>query len=289
MIQLYHLQNNQKSCHILCGGEGYDKIFGYSGDDIIFASVGDGDAIAGGDGIDICNVDPSATFRECEQIIFLVENIEITDEDTSVMITIATDKSSYKPGETIVISGNIDPIIENLVLTVEVIDANQNVLNTEDIRIVLADGTYTSNVVVDAGLFPTGIYTATAVSAESAKVTTDFTVQQIPITTIQLSDVLPKLGDQIIVTGTSIGVLDLLDSRILIDIISPSGESFTEVRERTFTSRISEIDNSYSEPMEIRTNFPFYEDSGEYVVEAFLVSNRDASTLPAVDVPITII
>ena len=80
-------------------------------------------------------------------------------------------------------------------------------------------------------------------------------------------------------------MLDLLDSRILIDIISPSGESFTEVRERTFTSRISEIDNSYSEPMEIRTNFPFYEDSGEYVVEAFLVSNRDASTLPAVDVP----
>ena len=98
---------------ILCGGEGYDKIFGYSGDDIIFASVGDGDAIAGGDGIDICNVDPSATFRECEQIIFLVENIEITDEDTSVMITIATDKSSYKPGETIVISGNIDPIISS--------------------------------------------------------------------------------------------------------------------------------------------------------------------------------
>jgi len=157
---------------ILCGGEGYDKIFGGLGDDIIFTSIGDSNAISGGEGNDVCNVDISDTHRECEQINLI--SVDITED---MAITIGTDKSLYNLGEDIIITGTIDPILENIPVFVEVIDADSVVVKNFRFDIVRLDGGF-GEIITDE--LPAGDYIVRATDIQNEVAESTFTVSALP-------------------------------------------------------------------------------------------------------------
>ncbi|MGQ0795566.1 MAG: PEFG-CTERM sorting domain-containing protein [Nitrosopumilaceae archaeon] len=59
------------------------------------------------------------------------------------LITTSTDKTSYKDGETIIISGSVKAIVEGTPLTVQILDPNQNIVWVDQ-NDVAQDGKYTT-------------------------------------------------------------------------------------------------------------------------------------------------
>lgn len=267
---------------IICGGDGYDVIHGGTGDDIIITGDGPpGQYINGDMGNDICYVmhdeDPAAN---CEEIILWSgqENIEIDEPQSDSVLRISTDKPQYAPGETINIIGEVDPpIIDNITITVVVMDPSNTTVHTDLISIVRLDGAFTSQIIDNT--LTTNKYLVTATGATGDVATTEFIVQETPVTTVQVDNNLPSLGEEILVSGTITGVLVPEDNAVLIDIISPTEESFIDFRGRTFTSSIDETDNTFAESIPLQKNSPFFDQEGSYTVQVFLVLERDLRPL----------
>src|SRR5574342_186196 len=75
------------------------------------------------------------------------------------LITTSTDKTSYKNGDTIVISGSVKAIVEGTPLTIQILDPNQNIVQIAQIG-VAQDGKYTTTAKASGALWKKdGTYT----------------------------------------------------------------------------------------------------------------------------------
>ena len=75
------------------------------------------------------------------------------------LITISTDKSAYKKGDTVVISGSVKSIVEGTQLTIQILDPDQNKVFLAQ-RDVAQDGKYTVTAVAGGDLWKKdGTYT----------------------------------------------------------------------------------------------------------------------------------
>jgi predicted secreted protein with PEFG-CTERM motif len=75
------------------------------------------------------------------------------------LITASTDKSEYKNGDTIVISGAVKAIVEGTPLTIQILDPDKNIVQIAQID-VAQDGKYTTTAKASGGLWKKdGTYT----------------------------------------------------------------------------------------------------------------------------------
>ena len=71
------------------------------------------------------------------------------------LITTSTDKSSYKNGDTVVISGAVKAVVEGTPLTIQILDPNQNIVQIAQID-VAQDGKYTTTAKASGALWKKG-------------------------------------------------------------------------------------------------------------------------------------
>lgn len=269
----------------ICGGDGWDRILAGPGDDIIFTSIGDGDSVTGGDGNDICNVDTSASYRECEEIIFLEENTKIDVNITEdVVITISTDKLIYNLGEPIIISGFIDPILENIPVIVNIINSDDVSIKRFQFDIITLDGTFGATT-REGEIVPTGDYTVRAIDSQDEVAESTFTVTSDPFVKMNVSDETPAIGERFSVSGDVTGVKNSSQKSVLIEVISPVGESLTEVRNTAHTSAfIPGAGGLYGVDIDLALD-DFFKQSGDFTVQAFVVLNSDIESLEPSQIP----
>ena len=75
------------------------------------------------------------------------------------LIATSTDKSSYKNGDIIVISGSVKAVVEGTPLTIQILDPNQNIVQIAQID-VAQDGKYTTTAKASGALWKKdGMYT----------------------------------------------------------------------------------------------------------------------------------
>jgi len=154
-------------------GEGGAKIGGGDGDDWIQTDLNESSYVWGGPGEDICYLPSLDRSGGCEEII-LIENPNNQEIGEEVMaITIGTDKSLYNLGEDIIITGTIDPILENIPVFVEVIDADSVVVKNFRFDIVRLDGGF-GEIITDE--LPAGDYIVRAVDIQNEVAESTFTV-----------------------------------------------------------------------------------------------------------------
>ena len=80
-------------------------------------------------------------------------------ETVESFITIATDKSSYKNGDTIIISGSVKAVVEGTSLTIQIFDPDRNIVQIDQID-AAQDGKYTTDVIAKGDLWKkSGTYT----------------------------------------------------------------------------------------------------------------------------------
>jgi predicted secreted protein with PEFG-CTERM motif len=75
------------------------------------------------------------------------------------LIITSTDKSSYKTGDSVVISGAVKAVVEGTPLTIQILDPNQNIVRIDQIN-VAEDGKYTTTAMASGPLWKKdGTYT----------------------------------------------------------------------------------------------------------------------------------
>ena len=78
---------------------------------------------------------------------------------TAPSITVSTDKNSYKIGDTIVISGQVQAVVPGTPLTVQILDSNTNLIQVAQID-VSSDGKFTKSFLASGPLWKSnGVYT----------------------------------------------------------------------------------------------------------------------------------
>jgi archaellum component FlaF (FlaF/FlaG flagellin family) len=79
------------------------------------------------------------------------------------LITTSTDKSEYKNGDIIVISGSVKAVVEGTPLTIQILDPDKNIVQIAQID-VAQDGKYTTTAKAAGALWKKdGMYTVTAI------------------------------------------------------------------------------------------------------------------------------
>ena len=82
-----------------------------------------------------------------------------SQEVAQPLITVSTDKLSYKDGDIIIISGSVKAIVEGTPLTIQILDPNQNKVQIDQIN-VAQDGKYTTSAQASGPLWKKdGTYT----------------------------------------------------------------------------------------------------------------------------------
>lgn len=273
------------------GTTGNDVIIGQATNGIIVGKAGD-DIICGGElaspnvinagvGIDTCYATLETRVINCENIIYIDIDVDITQD---MVITISTDKLIYNLGEPIVISGTIDPILENIPVVVEIINSNDETVERFQFDIVRLDGTF--GATTDEGeRIPAGDYTVSAVDARGETDESTFTITSDPFVRMTVSDKTPAIGEEFSVSGNASGVEDASQKSVLIEIISPNVVSLTEARNTAHTSAfIPTLGGAYSVDIDLALD-DFFKQSGDFTVQAFIVLNSDIESLPPNDIP----
>ncbi|TLX94749.1 MAG: PEFG-CTERM sorting domain-containing protein [Thaumarchaeota archaeon] len=73
------------------------------------------------------------------------EQVSSPSQPTAPAITVSTDKSSYLPGDTIVISGSVKYVVKNTQLSIQIFDPINNLVHVDQID-VSEDGKYTDSI-----------------------------------------------------------------------------------------------------------------------------------------------
>src|SRR5260370_1587756 len=95
---------------------------------------------------------------------------------TAPNITVTTDKSSYTINDSIVISGVVKSVVPGTPITIQIFNANNNLVNADQIA-VSQDGTYSDTNIKAKGPFlpSSGTYTVTVEYCPTLTAQTTFT------------------------------------------------------------------------------------------------------------------